>query len=103
MPNSVDAVLWATVTRLMWRGVERGAGIMGIQSFSSLLGAEPAWHERTDSGRFQHSFQRARLANMEPHITPVLQGRFYVGRFTQTNWRPQLRSAPVTHRSAGRH
>src|ERR1041384_2966659 len=34
MPNKVDAVLLATATTLMWRGVDRGAGLLGIESFS---------------------------------------------------------------------
>jgi hypothetical protein len=34
--------LSGTAKRLMWRGVDRGAGLLGI--FSS------SWHERTDSG-----------------------------------------------------
>src|SRR5690242_17045037 len=69
MPNKVDAVLLATATTLMWRCVDRGAGVLGIRSFSSLLGAGPPWHERTDSRRSQHSCQRSRLANMKPRIT----------------------------------
>jgi hypothetical protein len=34
MPNKVDAVLLATATTLMWRGVDRGADLLGIESSS---------------------------------------------------------------------
>jgi hypothetical protein len=37
MPKSVDAVLSATATTLMWRGFDRGTGLSGIRSSSEKL------------------------------------------------------------------